>query len=93
MMKISGHIIWVITFLAMMAGNVQIAYAQTQRKHQMNAAYKTRQSIEVGVMAVTQAQQQDKKPSFGAPIEGSMPKGETGAVKGFSDAWGFGPKK
>ena len=37
--------------------------------------------------------QQDKKPSFGAPVEGSMPKGETGAVKGFADAWGFGPKK
>ena len=34
-----------------------------------------------------------KKPQFGAPVEGSMPKGETGAVKGFTDAWGFGPKK
>lgn len=33
------------------------------------------------------------KPQFGAPTEGSMPKGETGAVKGFSDAWGFVPKK
>ena len=36
--------------------------------------------------------QQEKKPTFGAPVEGSMPKGETGAVKGFTDAWGFGPK-
>ena len=33
------------------------------------------------------------KPSFGAPVEGSMPKGATGAVKGLTDAWGFGPKK
>lgn len=32
------------------------------------------------------------KPTFGAPTEGSMPKGETGAVKGFADAWGFIPK-
>lgn len=32
-------------------------------------------------------------PTFGAPVEGSMPKGETGAVKGFADAWGFVPKK
>lgn len=32
------------------------------------------------------------KPTFGAPTEGSMPKGETGAVKGFTDAWGFIPK-
>ncbi len=35
----------------------------------------------------------EKKPTFGAPVEGSMPKGETGAVKGFTDAWGFGPRK
>lgn len=41
-----------------------------------------------------QAQQQpQQKPTFGAPTEGSMPKGETGAVKGFADAWGFVPKK
>ena len=41
----------------------------------------------------TEARQQEKKPTFGAPIEGSMPKGETGAVKGFADAWGFVPRK
>ena len=35
----------------------------------------------------------EKKPTFGAPVEGSLPKGETGAVKGFADAWGFGPRK
>ena len=40
-----------------------------------------------------QPAQPQNKPSFGAPTEGSMPKGETGAVKGFTDAWGFGPKK
>ena len=39
------------------------------------------------------AQQQNTKPTFGAPVEGSMPKGEQGAVKGFTDAWGFGPRK
>ena len=39
------------------------------------------------------AQQQGMKPTFGAPVEGSMPKGETGAVKAFTDAWGFGPRK
>lgn len=37
--------------------------------------------------------QQHTKPAFGAPTEGSMPKGETGAVKGFTDAWGFVPRK
>ena len=33
-----------------------------------------------------------QKPTFGAPTEGSMPKGETGAAQGFADAWGFIPK-
>ena len=41
----------------------------------------------------TPALQQKQSPTFGAPTEGSMPKGETGAVKGFTDAWGFGPRK
>ena len=42
----------------------------------------------------TEAKQQpQQKPTFGAPTEGSMPKGETGAVKGFADAWGFVPRK
>ena len=41
----------------------------------------------------TEVRQQEKKPTFGAPTEGSMPKGETGAVKGFADAWGFVPRK
>ena len=38
-------------------------------------------------------QKPQPKPTFGAPTEGSMPKGETGAVKGFTDAWGFVPRK
>ena len=38
-------------------------------------------------------QQSGPKPNFGAPVGGSMPTGQTGAVKGFSDAWGFVPKK
>ena len=33
------------------------------------------------------------KPTFGAPTEGTMPKGNEGATAGFSNAWGFGPKK
>ena len=41
----------------------------------------------------TVKQEPTPKPTFGAPTEGSMPKGATGAVKGLTDAWGFGPKK
>ena len=40
-----------------------------------------------------EAQQQSKTPQFGAPVEGSMPKGEQGAVAAFSKAWGFVPQK
>ena len=41
----------------------------------------------------TPAQQQTKPPAFGAPVEGSMPKGDQGATSAFSSAWGFVPKK
>ena len=34
-----------------------------------------------------------KKPQFGAKPEGTMPKGEEGAVAAFQNAWGFTPKK
>ena len=33
------------------------------------------------------------KPQFGAKPEGSMPKGEEGAVAAFQNAWGFNPQK
>ena len=41
----------------------------------------------------TPAQQQTKPPVFGGPVQGSMPKGDEGAVDAFTAAWGFGPKK
>lgn len=37
--------------------------------------------------------QEGGKPSFGAPVEGSMPKGDEGAVSAFRNAWGFVPGK
>lgn len=37
--------------------------------------------------------QQQKPPVFGAPVAGSMPKGNEGAVNGFAAAWGYTPKK
>lgn len=40
-----------------------------------------------------EAEQPKQKPNFGAPTGGSLPKGEEGAVSGFANAWGFGPKK
>ena len=38
-------------------------------------------------------QEAPKKPNFGAPTEGSMPKGNESAVSAFVNAWGFGAKK
>jgi hypothetical protein len=38
------------------------------------------------------AAQHQNKPNFGAPTEGSMPKGDEGASAGFANAWGFVPK-
>ena len=39
------------------------------------------------------ARQDVRRPQFGAPVEGGMPRGETGAVRAFVDAWGFVPKR
>ena len=41
----------------------------------------------------TPAEQATPKPQFGAPTKGEMPKGDEGAVAGFTNAWGFVPKK
>ena len=38
-------------------------------------------------------EQPEPKPQFGAKPVGTMPKGESGAVAEFQNAWGFTPKK
>lgn len=40
-----------------------------------------------------EAQPEPAKPQFGARTEGSMPKGDEGAVAALTKAWGFVPKK
>ena len=40
----------------------------------------------------TQAADPAPKPQFGAKPEGTMPKGESGAIAEFKNAWGFNPK-
>lgn len=40
---------------------------------------------------VTTETKEEPKPNFGAPTEGSLPKGEKGPA--FMDSWGFVPKK
>ena len=41
----------------------------------------------------TAAEPTPNKPQFSAPPQGSMPKGEEGAVAAFQNAWGFPTKK
>ena len=41
----------------------------------------------------TAAPAPQKQPTFGAPVQGGMPKGDESAATKFSNAWGFGPKK
>lgn len=41
----------------------------------------------------TVKQEPTQKPTFGAPIQGSMPKGDEGAEAQFLKAWGLSPKK
>ena len=39
-----------------------------------------------------QQPQPTPKPAFGAPVEGSMPKGDESAATAFTNAWNFGKK-
>lgn len=41
----------------------------------------------------TVKQEPTQKPTFGAPTQGSMPKGDEGAEAQFLKAWGLSPKK
>lgn len=59
-MKFISHMIWIAAFLVISAGNVQVLQAQPPKKQQTNSPHKSRQSVEVGVRAVTMAQQNDK---------------------------------
>ena len=52
-----------------------------------------RKDYEEYFTTVKAAEPTPNKPQFGAKPEGTMPKGEEGAVAAFQNAWGFSPKK
>lgn len=52
-----------------------------------------RKDYEEYFTTVKAAEPAPNKPQFGAKPEGTMPKGEEGAVAAFQNAWGFSPKK
>ena len=71
----------------------ETVYGMVDRKDGAKPVAEQLADIRKGYEEYFEPEQRQQKPTFGAPVEGSMPKGETGAVKGFADAWGFVPKK
>ena len=71
----------------------ETVYGMVDRKDGAKPVTEQLADIRKGYEEYFEPEKSQQKPTFGAPVEGSMPKGETGAVKGFADAWGFVPKK
>ena len=71
----------------------ETVYGMVDRKDGAKPVAEQLADIRKGYEEYFEPEKSQQKPTFGAPVEGSMPKGETGAVKGFADAWGFVPKK
>ena len=71
----------------------ETVYGMVDRKDGAKPVAEQLADIRKGYEEYFEPEKSQQKPTFGAPTEGSMPKGETGAVKGFTDAWGFGPRK
>ena len=71
----------------------ETVYGMVDRKDGAKPVAEQLADIRNGYEEYFEPEKSQQKPTFGAPVEGSMPKGETGAVKGFADAWGFVPKK
>ncbi|MBQ6123048.1 MAG: hypothetical protein IJI59_15090, partial [Clostridia bacterium] len=71
----------------------ETVYGMVDRKDGAKPVAEQLADIRKGYEEYFEPEKSQQKPTFGAPVEGSMPKGETGAVKGFTDAWGFVPKK
>lgn len=71
----------------------ETVYGMVDRKDGAKPVAEQLADIRKGYEEYFEPEKSQQKPTFGAPVEGSMPKGETGAVKGFADAWGFVPRK
>lgn len=71
----------------------ETVYGMVDRKDGAKPVAEQLADIRKGYEEYFEPEQRQQKPTFGAPVEGSMPKGDQGAVSAFSQAWGFGPKK
>ena len=71
----------------------ETVYGMVDRKDGAKPVAEQLADIRKGYEEYFEPEKRQQKPTFGAPVEGSMPKGDQGAVSAFSQAWGFGPKK
>lgn len=71
----------------------ETVYGLVDRKDGAKPVAEQLADIRKGYEEYFEPEKSQQKPTFGAPVEGSMPKGDQGAVAAFSQAWGFGPKK
>ena len=71
----------------------ETVYGMVDRKDGAKPVAEQLADIRKGYEEYFEPEKSQQKPTFGAPVEGSMPRGDQGAVSAFSQAWGFGPKK
>ena len=71
----------------------ETVYGMVDRKDGAKPVAEQLADIRKGYEEYFEPEKSQQKPTFGAPVEGSMPKGDQGAVAAFSKAWGFVPQK
>ena len=71
----------------------ETVYGMVDRKDGAKPVAEQLADIRKGYEEYFELEKSQQKPTFGAPVEGSMPKGDQGAVAAFSKAWGFVPQK
>ena len=71
----------------------ETVYGMVDRKDGAKPVAEQLADIRKGYEEYFEPEKSQQKPTFGAPVEGSMPKGDQGAVAAFSKAGGFVPQK
>ena len=67
----------------------ETVYGMVDRKDGAKPVKEQLEEIQKNYEEYFQAAQEPPKPNFGAPVAGSLPKGDEGAVTAFTKAWNF----
>lgn len=67
----------------------ETVYGMVDRKDGAKPVKEQLEEIQKNYEEYFQAAQEPSKPNFGAPVAGSLPKGDEGAAAQFAKAWGF----